>query len=101
MDFSKEPIHHMYYKDHFNAVDRLDNELSQQDFCYGVDNYRTKIMLTLFTFLVVNSYSIFRQIAPMDLYEFRRKIANKLWEAPSTNKPGKHKKKQNFTSNNQ
>ena len=86
MNYNKIPLLHRYYHNHFNCVDLMDRKFSKASFKYGVNNYRTKFVISLLTFLTINSYTVFRQYYSIKYIEFRTQLAEFLFQIKSTNK---------------
>ena len=51
MNYRQKAIHHQFYRKNFNAVDLLDKQFNSTNFTYGINNYRTKLILSLLTML--------------------------------------------------
>jgi hypothetical protein len=72
------PPHHMLYREHFNGVDLHDRYWYRFSFCFRCNNWRTKMLLSLFGSAVVNAWVLGCEDTNLDLALFRIGLTEKL-----------------------
>jgi hypothetical protein len=76
--FATEPIHHDYYRSNFNCVDLVNRLWYQFCFSFHVYDWRQKMLLSILSTGVINSWVLYNENVKSTLKSFRIDISRSL-----------------------
>lgn len=79
--FTSHASHHEYYKKNFNGVDLIDKRFYEQHYPYAINNWRTKMLLSIMTDVVISSFSASNECRCWDSVLFRKVLSECLCTA--------------------
>lgn len=67
------------YKKHFNWVDRFNRLWYSLDDKHGIDNWKTKLLFSIFRIAIINSWVLYNQYDTIDLFEWRKILSQEIF----------------------
>jgi len=80
-NFKSDAKPHDVYRRHFNSVDLHDARWYDFHYQYALNNWRSKMMLSILTDAITNSWVIMNEMVKTDHCQFRSIVAKKLLKA--------------------
>jgi hypothetical protein len=78
--FSQDPPHHIFYRKHFNSIDKHDKLFYRLASSFHIPHWRTKMLLSILLSAVVNSWVLYREEHSEDLPVFVEAVGNKFMD---------------------
>lgn len=74
INFLNKPEHHEIYRQYFNGVDLHDKKWYRFHYSYGINNWRSKMLLCILTDAIINCYTIVNENRKRSLLQVREDI---------------------------
>jgi hypothetical protein len=72
--WQEPPIHHQHYRNHFNAVDQHNKNWYRFSYTYGINCWRTKLLLSVLTCATISAWVLYSESDQIALDVFRREL---------------------------
>ncbi|KAL0490730.1 Xrcc6 [Acrasis kona] len=78
LHFKNNATHHDMYRSSFNGVDRSNKWWYKSNYAYALNNWRTKMLLSILQDMVANAFVLMRDSRKIHISDFREELSTQL-----------------------